>query len=573
MDVLLREVRPASSGIAEYRDIEVSAEIITIGSSADRIIQFLGANVAAEHAELRQRDGNIEIVCKQGSTAVINDSEVRTAKLAPGDIVEVGNNILTFIDPPVGFDVAIQIEVDTGIDAGVFEKAFQTEVDQLWVSNRVVAWVLSIVILGVGFLLPLQQAGRADNELVLAELIPSDALWTSGPLHPAHELAIGDNCKACHQVFFERVKDAACLECHVDIADHVDMTKPISHPILDSAPRCATCHREHNEPDPHLIIRADVLCVDCHGNTDQFAIDNLLAQVSGFSESAHPEFDAKLLMSVATAGGTGMVFEWRTTEESVVTATEASNLKFPHDTHLDPMLVTSQNSGDRLECKHCHKLSLDRQHFVPITMETVCIECHELTFDAQMPDRQLPHGEPLEAMIALEGQYLRNFSDPDTPLEAVVRRRLPDRHDDDQDCIGTAFECASAAAAQAINEQFTIRGCVSCHVVTDSESEDVYTRYQVFPVRLTTDYFPAGRFDHYSHQVMREDSGDAACLQCHAAQDSSKSSDLLIPGIETCLDCHSEVAEPVRVNLQCIHCHSYHPFGSAYMPTLEPRSL
>lgn len=572
MDVLLRELRHGTGGIAEYRDVEVTADTVTIGSAADRIIQLLGTSVAGEHAVLRQRHGNIELACTRGQTATIAGEEVRSIMLASGDTIEIGNNRLTLIDAPVGFDLAIQIEVDDAIDAGVFEKAFRTDLDQLPISNRTVAWLLSAVILIFGFLLPLQQTSTGNGDRAGSLLLPTDALWSSGPMHPAHELAIGDDCRACHQVHFERVKDESCFECHANIADHSATTRTASMPLLGATPRCASCHLEHNEPIPHLIVRADALCTDCHKDPERLIGDNSVASVRGFSATSHPEFAAHLIKPVVSLAGTGIVVDWETKIENVGTASETSNLKFPHATHLDPELVSSSNNSEPLGCDYCHKLSLDRQHFVPITMDSVCVECHELTFDAQMPDRQLPHGEPLEAMIALEGQYLRNFSDPGVPQEAVVRRRLPDRPADEPDCVNTAFACAAEAASKAIDEQFTIRGCVSCHVVEDHGGDDVYARYQVFPVRLAVDYFPAGRFDHYSHQVMREDSGDAACLYCHDAGESTSSTDLLIPNIDVCVDCHSDMPEHDHVVLQCVDCHSYHPFGSAYTPTLEASS-
>ena len=100
--------------------------------------------------------------------------------------------------------------------------------------------------------------------------------------------------------------------------------------------------------------------------------------------------------------------------------------------------MTDLQTGEPLGCGDCHLLSLDREHFVPVTMESSCVACHELTFDPQMPDRQLPHGEPLEVMMTLEGQYLRKFSDPNVPQDAVVRRRIPDRDNETRECTDTA---------------------------------------------------------------------------------------------------------------------------------------
>ena len=117
-----------------------------------------------------------------------------------------------------------------------------------------------------------------------------------------------------------------------------------------------------------------------------------------------------------------------------------------------------------------------------------------------------------------------------------MRRRIPDRDNEIRECTDTAFNCAAQAAAADIREQFTVRGCISCHVVEEHDVDDTYARYPVHPVRLAQDFFAAGRFDHYSHQVMKDATGDAACLECHSADSSQASTDLLIPTSTTAWD-------------------------------------
>lgn len=569
MDALLREIRPSADGIGEYRDVEVSANVLTLGSAADRTIQLLGINVAPEHAELRLARKGVQLTCRRGHTVMVDGKAVASTRLSPGEGVEIGGNRLSLLDPPAGFDIGLQIELDPKIDASVFESAFRTDLNQTWFSIRSAAWLLSALIIVVSFAVPLLLSGSIGVNLANSAWIPGDELWSSGPLYPAHALATGDHCRTCHVKPFQPVPDTPCEKCHAVINDHVRAETIASLDSLGPTPRCATCHRDHNEPDPQLVIRADKLCTDCHAESRQLYADMDTWPIHGFSELSHPAFAAHLLKPVATRAGTGLVFEWQTTVEYVGDATEVSNLKFPHNTHLDPGLVTDQHDGTALECIDCHKLSLDREHFIPIAMETRCVQCHELNFDPTMPDRQLPHGQPLEVMLMLEGQYLRKFSDPNERQEAVVRRRIPDRDNTVRECVNTAFACAAEAAADDIREQFTVRGCISCHVVEEHSNSEIYARYQVHPVRLATDYFPAGRFDHFSHQVMKEKTGDAACVDCHEADQSSASTDLLIPDIDNCVRCHSDVPALERVTIRCVDCHAYHPFASDYSGTIE----
>ena len=82
MDVLLREIRPSADGIAEYRDVEVSADTLTLGSAPDRSIQVLGNNVGAEHAELAATSGGMTIKCRRGYSVLVNGEELSSATLS-----------------------------------------------------------------------------------------------------------------------------------------------------------------------------------------------------------------------------------------------------------------------------------------------------------------------------------------------------------------------------------------------------------------------------------------------------------------------------------------------------------
>jgi predicted CXXCH cytochrome family protein len=560
MEALLRETRESSDGIGEYRDLELSAACVTLGSAPDRSIQLLGKGVLPEHAQFELRsDGRLRLTCARGATVSVNDDSVKSANVSPGDRIRIGGNCITVFEPPAGFDAGVQVVRDAEVDPSALERAFRTDLNQVWLSKRAATWVLSAAVAILAFVLPFLASQGKLSAIEGLPFFPRDVLWSSGPLLPAHELAVGGDCRTCHQAMFRQVQDAACLECHDRIRDHVDRVTLVDSTSLATAPRCAACHREHNEPDPHIVIRADALCTDCHGESEKLFGTLGVQPVGGFSRQTHPAFNASLYRPVVSPAGTGVTFDWETVVEPVSSASEASNLMFPHDLHLDPAKVTDLNSGESLGCTDCHRLSLDREHFLPITMQNVCIGCHELTFDPSMPDRQLPHGKPLEVIMTLEGQYLRKFSDPAVDNKAVRPRRIPDKDNTTRVCVGTAFDCAAEAAAEDIREQFAVRGCVSCHVVEEHPVDDVYSRYQVHPVRLAVDYFPPARFDHASHLVMKDATGDAACAACHDARTSSLSSDLLIPDIDACVECHADYRKAESVPLQCIDCHGYHP--------------
>jgi hypothetical protein len=74
------------------------------------------------------------------------------------------------------------------------------------------------------------------------------------------------------------------------------------------------------------------------------------------------------------------------------------------------------------------------------------------------------------------------------------------------------------------------------------------------PSNITRRYFPLAKFDHARHQLV-------SCESCHAgARTSQQSSDILVPGIATCRQCHHE--GPQAAEARCFECHVYHDPGA-----------
>jgi predicted CXXCH cytochrome family protein len=554
VDVLLREVRTRPDGRAEYVDTEISKETIVVGASADCTVQLLGDAVAPLHAELRKSAAKLALRALGRAKIVAGERAAYRHTLDVGDTFAIGGHAFTLIEAPAGFDAALELRRDTTVPPSAYEAAFRTELTETWLGKRAPAWALFLLVAALCLAVPFAlRYGGFGESAGLVSWLPGDVQWTTGPLLPAHQLAIGDDCASCHGAPFERVRDDACETCHTDLADHFHADLAVDGAVE----RCALCHREHNEPGT-LVVTADSLCTDCHSREQPTSQQGRVDVVTGFDEATHPTFDAHLLASAKRASGTGFAFDWRFVETPLATAKEASNLEFPHDVHLDAEKVTSERTSEALGCGDCHALSPDQEHFVPVTMERHCSECHDLKFDETDPERQLPHGEPLEAILAIEGHFLKKYGDPDADRAERERRRLPDRDNADERCTGAAFDCATRRTlAEAVN-QFTVRGCVTCHAVEDNGNKDVYSRFQVLPIRLVADYFPGGRFDHADHLTQKDKTGDAACESCHDARASAESADLLIPDIDNCTACHGESA-PDRVALGCIECHAYHP--------------
>jgi len=556
VQILLRELIPgdlipgegrAGTG-AEYRDRELDVAAVTLGSGADCTVQIFGADVLRRHATLTPANPGFTLSCERGATVLVEGVPTGRARLEPGTVLELAGARLRIVVPPAGFDAALELEPQTKVSARAFEAAYATDLEHTRLGRRGSAWILGLGLLAIGLVIPW---------FVHLDWLPwwsSDQVWSSGPLLPAHGVAIGNDCGACHATPFQRVQDAACTDCHRAMTDHAPV--PLSSHVGLDGVRCATCHKEHNTP-PHITITADALCTDCHAAPDW--PDNRLAAVSGFSEAAHPAFAADLLTSRHEARGTGLAYAWSWQSSPLPEARDPSNLKYPHDAHLDPGKVQHLVTGAALACGDCHTLQADEEHFAPIRMEQHCRDCHDLKFDRAAPDRELPHADPREALLVMEGHYLRLYADPDAGQPSRERRRLPDRARAADRCEGPAYLCARARTAREAETQFTVRGCVTCHEVNVHDTDDLFGRYQVAPIRLTPDFFRAARFNHRAHLTQRDATGDAACLTCHEADGSTASSDVLMPDIDQCVTCHGDHRQADLIPLNCVDCHSFHP--------------
>jgi hypothetical protein len=554
MDVLLRELRTGSDGIVERHDTEFSGERVVIGSAPDANVQLLGEGIGAKHATITGDGAQLQLRCARDCRVLVNGEEVDTATLSLDTVVEIAGNQLKVVAVPTGFHFAIEIKPDPHVDSSQFEQAFQTDIDQVAISKRKLSWWALGAVLVLCLALPLVSVMVRDHTTSAPALLPSDALWSSRDLASAHAQAAGTQCASCHRDLFVRVRDTECRDCHKNMTDHVHADRA-ALTELDTQ-RCATCHREHGSLD-ELIARTDGGCTSCHADASTRFANLKLTDAQAFEPEQHPPFAARIAMPVPIDGVPG-AFEWRTNKTVLADARENSNLKFSHQQHLDADKVIRNSDGQGMSCNDCHR-PFDAERFEPITMQGACASCHELAFDPANPERQLPHGKPREVVLALQEYFARRYADPAAAPVVRERRRLPGRTRDTVECTGNALMCARQAAENEIAAQFTQSGCVTCHEVTDTESNDIYERYRVLPVRLSADFFPASRFDHTAHRIQKTQTGDAACMTCHKVNESMQSADLLLPNEKHCMDCHRSDPARHQIASSCSSCHTYHP--------------
>ncbi len=545
MRYLIRFITTNAAGDAEHNDKIISAPLITIGRATDQMLHLRDRRARLEHASIKPRNGDVHIKTSAMAGVTVNGRSHRDAKLAVGDVIEVGANVMRVIEPPDGVDFALTFELADDAGAEHLEQSWTTPTSGIagW-SKRRISWSLAALVLVLAFALPgLSLLGPGVASVMRgSDALPDDSWWLAGPVHSAHS-ATAATCEKCHSNAFQRVPDDACMACH--IADkHVASG---SQAVLGEA-RCGSCHLEHNEP-PELIKQHQGLCAGCH----QDLPSDVDLQPAGDFLDTHHDFRVTLLRPAASSTDE---IEWSIEHLALAEAmtTDRSNLKFDHKVHLDKDGIITPDGKRVIECDECHVPEPGGARMQAISMDEICSGCHTLAFDPDDPTRVVPHGDPEAVVQALIEYYSARLlgADPDA-IEQRLRRpgAALTRADRDK----AAAEAREKALAVA-KDLFERRACANCHEVT-KVSSNTEMPWSVLAVRLTDSFFPHANFSHAAHQTEV-----TSCITCHAASESESAHDLLIPNIDTCRDCHGSAFarrnDASQTPSTCIMCHSFH---------------
>jgi hypothetical protein len=367
--------------------------------------------------------------------------------------------------------------------------------------------------------------------------------YNAGPVAHAHAL-FGQKCAACHvsQAGFQRsATDQACLACH---------DGPLHHAEQTFAPACSSCHVEHKGV-LRLASTSDEACTQCHANlpaNDKNAPPRFAGDIRGFDRS-HPEF------AVLRAG-----------------RIDRGTVKFNHQVHLDAKKpIRGPHGPVQLQCRDCHRPAgvnqpwpfaaqemnaapasvspQDRAYMQPIDYEEHCAACHPLQFDRRFSE-PAPHKEPkvvydfvaqkLTAYIAAHPNDIPLVDEPDK----VLPTRPPQRP------ARNAQEWVQQRLADA---QLLLwrKACKECHTPRYPSGFDALP--EIPKAMITARWLPHSNFDHEAHQMV-------ACTSCHTKTLASKeTSDVLIPGVQSCRECHHSGSNAAEA--RCFECHTYHDWS------------
>lgn len=580
----------AGGGDPIVREREVEGLEATIGRAPDNDIVLADLSIDPHHARMRfAGPGRISIESLGGLPFQVGGKSVQGAELnaASQPVVRFGDYTLSF-EPGEGEAVRVTVtREDDEHHASPSIFSLQAKV----FGRRNMAWVLGSSILLVCLMVPMIFVLFMSNPK-----IHPDQQWSTGPLSKAHAFMQQD-CKSCHANAFVAVRDEACLTCHTADpakaplalanakrlgspfeprlaaahAAHADLEKATPLPsglgpkvsvmvqraFNHPTDRCASCHVEHTpakggppaaplSDKPKLVVVQD--CESCHSELRMRLGDTTLIDTPDWSK--HPGFRPLVM----TQAGPAPKFE----RVALDTAPQERNgLTFPHRLHLDPLggvarqaigLGKAAGYGAALECASCHRRDASGKTFVPIQMERDCGDCHSLAYDRVGGEfRNLPHGDLQKVVATLAGRG--------PPAEPGANRSRPGQ------IRPTAF---AASGASAFRATFTRGGaCYDCHTIT-WEGDTV----RMAPVKLATRYLPRGGFDHSVPEhggPGQSKAGGFKCADCHRAQTSDKSGDVLIPDLAKCGACHGQTTAKIAAadDANCTTCHSFHKPGQA----------
>jgi predicted CXXCH cytochrome family protein len=552
----IRTIDQTAAGREIVRERELAGDTLTIGRAAENDLHLPDLAIEQQHVRLSvTANGQLRIEALGTLGFTLGGRAATEATIAPAEGAELELGSYRVEIGTADGAVALTVRRSQGQEGRRTEALRGFTLASVLPSKRPISWALLAAILIVFLAVPIySHLTRAPQKPTIDHpgTVAMDASWTPGPLSEAHH-ALERNCESCHVKAFVAVRDKACLACHTDIGDHADhgrlldargpaswgegFQRTVATIFNKPGPgACTDCHTEHQGAGRMEPTRQQ-FCADCHGTLDRRLKDTAIGNASDFGK-LHPQFAAL----IQTAPGQSK--PQRVSLDAH--PKQWDGLRFPHATHLDPRggvarmasrLGARQGYGTALDCKDCHHPNADGVRFQPVDMERDCEACHSLVYDkVGATFRTLRHGD----VAQMRADLAAADRSPRRPI-------VSGRHRPGEYAPGGVYYGNFAGGAATLDRAMSTDGvCGECHVPTSG-------RLGVMPVLQPARYFAHGWFSHAAHKQEK-------CASCHAAKTSRSSSDLLLPGIAKCRDCHlGEDSRTAEVPSGCAMCHSYHP--------------
>ena len=548
---------------AATQQMQVDGNSLEIGRGSGNALLLDDLHISLRHAVIDYVDGRyvIKDLDSRGGTYV-NHRAVRMQPLADGDVVHIGNFNLRMSVPtnagPLSIDVTREGTEEVEENAApVSYLSHYRLADSLFTKKRLTWWGLGAIVGGMIVLLLLGEIPLGKTSWRTSTIL------APGEVTPAHHF-IGHNCAQCHADAWRVPTSNACTTCHTGLV----------HQASEAfTPDCVSCHREHRSDHQALTTIGDQFCVQCHGDlrTKGGLAPQYATQIRSF-DTGHPEF------SVIVAGQNEQKSA-RVKLSDKAALRDTSAIKLNHQIHLSPERI-KKVTGKTLTCTNCHRMDAQGAYMLPIDYTEHCSQCHPLEFDERFPGQVVDHGtQPEGIQEFLKNNFftprclaLAGLPQPPPPAAGAETVRRPGQ--------------APAAPSQpqpATPEAVKIRACVEegvreaqkrlyaggkqsvcglCHTLPDLPPGGSQLPTVVRP-EIPVRWFTHAKFEHQAH--MRATAAKATaenknpCESCHRpdlpVSKSTQTSDVLLPGIASCQECHSSTG---GVSFQCVTCHQYH---------------
>ena len=514
---------------------QVRTNLLRIGRGTNAELRSENPAVALEHAVI-EGDANGFTITDRGSITgtYVNRRPVETARLARGDVIEIGDLRIEVQVLEAGKPLFIRVrstssssgpilgdeddeEASTPIAAGQRGGTLRAPkvnyVDIFRLKRPGITKLSVIAILLILALLIVNEIIKPENQ---SAFMPGGVSSAHTRTKDANGESIAKNCSACHNPW-RGVSDAGCKECHGKVP-HAENEK--------AAPSCADCHSEHRGV-AKLAAAADRTCVSCHGN--------ILDHVTDQAKARRPD-----VLSILSFG---------TKHPEFTPRNDPDTLLFNHKLHLAVGGVfNGEGRREVLQCVGCHKLveTKDKVDPSPVTFRNNCQRCHKLTFDPRFPDTEVPHGGDSGIVY---GFVLATYAGS---------RDIAGKSPDEIRRILTSRPSVNPDQRAVLNvEQVIKTKCSKCHILIRSKG-----RIAATPPDIPTRWFFTSRFTHTPHR-------NVSCEACHeTARQSTNTSDVLMPSRKNCTGCHG--GQSAKTSSSCATCHGYHERSKVLMMQMAP---
>jgi predicted CXXCH cytochrome family protein len=513
-------------GTEETQTQEIEGTKIHLGRGTGSDVQLDDLRVSLHHASIEQvGEAYILKDLDSANGTYVNRRAINEHRLVDSDEIQVGPYTLHVRigapDAPVVLVITSTEHAHTS-DTDV-EVSYLTKyaLAKGFITKKRLTTVGLVLVVG-GLFTVIALGKTASGKRAYSVLSP-------GKVSTAHRL-FEDTCVNCHTDAWQSVADTACTTCH---------SGPVHHENQQFTPPCASCHQEHRSRQKMLTAMGDQHCTQCHANlgtthgtTSQFA-----ASVKGFTTN-HPEFAVQV-------GTPPAVQRVRLTEQPK----DSAAIKLNHEVHLKPHKIGARGFV-QLQCDSCHQMDAPGAYMRPITFEKHCAECHSLAFDPRFPQLAVPHAEPKTIHTFLVNTFtqyvLQHVEECEARVQKPIRQRpgQPPTPEEAQ----SMQQCVDGEVRGAERFLFDDKVCKECHSLTRVADNQLPV---VTPPAVPERWFAQSVFNHEVHARAGQ-----SCADCHrGVQTSQRTSDVLLPGIAVCQECHTT---PTGARSECVTCHVYH---------------